>query len=84
MVDCHFVATLMEEGARLPFKLELEPINSIEYQHLVMDLIYYMITCLDLSYSVNHFAPLDTHMTTTKIILRYIKITKDYGIFFPS
>jgi hypothetical protein len=74
----------MEEGAQLPFKLELEPINYIEYQHLVMDLIYCTITCPNLSYSINHFAPLDSHMTTAKIILRYIKVTKDYGIFFPS
>ncbi len=47
-----------------------------------------MITCLDLPYSVNHLSrfvsvPLDTHMTTTKIILSFIKGTKDYGIFFP-
>jgi hypothetical protein len=31
MVDCHFVATLMEEGAWFPFELELKPTNSIEY-----------------------------------------------------
>jgi hypothetical protein len=89
MVDCHFVATLMEEGAQLPFELESEPTNFIEYQHLVGDLIYNMITCPDLFYSINHlsrfvFAPPDTHMTTTKIILKYIKGTKDYGIFFSS
>jgi len=87
MVDCHFVITLMEEGARLPSELESELTNSIKYQHLVRDLTYYMITCLDLFYSVNHLsrfvlAPLDTHVTTTKIILSYIKGTNDYDIFF--
>jgi hypothetical protein len=43
MVDCHYVATPIEEGAQLSSNMELELAKAIEYQTLVKSLIYFTI-----------------------------------------
>lgn len=68
--------------------MESEPTDSIEYWSLVGSLIYYTITQPDLSYSVNSLsrfvsAPHDAHTTMARRILKYIKGTTVYCIFFP-
>ncbi|KAL5545368.1 hypothetical protein UlMin_009152 [Ulmus minor] len=59
--------------------------NAIEYRSIVGALKYITITHPEIAYSVNRVCqfmqnPLDNHWKAVKIILRYLKGTRDEGI----
>jgi histone deacetylase 1/2 len=74
-------------GSKLSkFDGELLP-DTFEYRQTVGALQYVTLTRPDIAYSVNQLcqhiqAPTCTHWTTTKRVLRYLKHTLDYGLFY--
>lgn len=89
MIDCHSITTPMEEGVQLFTDMDLDPINEFTYYNFIGSLIYYMITQQDLSVQVNCLnmfvlTPQKVHMATTKRVLKYIKGTTNFTIFFPT
>jgi hypothetical protein len=89
MIDCHSIATPMEEGVQLFTDMDLDPINEFTHYNLIGSLIYYMITQQDLSFQVNCLSrfiltPQKVHMAATKRVLKYIKSTTNFMIFFPT
>jgi histone deacetylase 1/2 len=59
--------------------------DATKYRSLVGGLQYLTITRPNLSYDINRFcqflhAPEDSHMTVVKRILRYLRLTAQFGI----
>jgi hypothetical protein len=60
-----------------------------EYRHMVGALQYCTLTRPDISYSVNQLcqflhSPTSTHLTAAKRVLRYLKGTLDYGLYYTK
>ena len=69
-------------------KFDGDPLlDHFEYRHTVGALQYITLTCLDIAYSVNqlcqHMQALTiAHWTAAKRVLRYLKNTMDFGLFY--
>lgn len=86
MIDCKSASTPCEVGLKLekPDKFSCK----FPYRELIGCLIYLVIcTRPDLSYAVSYFSQFqnnacDEHYTYLKRVLRYLKSTADYGLFY--
>jgi hypothetical protein len=64
-------------------------VDKLTYQSLVGGLLYATVSRWDIQYAVGCVSrymsnPQQVHLTAAKNILRYLKGTLDYGIFYPS
>nr|GEU37922.1 retrovirus-related Pol polyprotein from transposon TNT 1-94 [Tanacetum cinerariifolium] len=89
MEDCNPVVTPMELGTKLSKFEGGEPVDADKYQSLVGSLRYLTSTRPDLSYSVGVISrfmenPKYAHWKALKRILRYVKGTKSFGLFYSS
>ncbi|TYH82844.1 hypothetical protein ES332_D02G089200v1 [Gossypium tomentosum] len=89
MLDCNPIETLMECGVKLSKFDDGTKEDSILFKSLVGSLRY--LTCIRLNIRlavgvVSHYmeAPTSAHMKAAKTILRYLKGTIEFGLFYSS
>lgn len=89
MKDCKPVATLVECGVSLIKASDGKPVDSTYYKSVVGCLRYLTCTRPDILFSVGLVSrfmenPTITHLKAVKRILRYVKGTYDYGLFYSA
>jgi hypothetical protein len=89
MADCNPVLTPMEPGAKLSKFDAGERVDATKYRSLVGSLRYLTCTRPDISYSVGVVSrfmeePVYTHLKAVKRILRYIRGTESFGLFYTK
>jgi hypothetical protein len=91
MVSCNGVQTPMEVNSHLcPFENETDITKTSEYQSTVGSVMYAMLgTRPDLAYSISTLgkfssAPIMSHHSALKRVIRYIKQTSDVGILYDG
>ena len=89
MENCKVVATPVECGVKLLRFDEGEKVNPTLFRKLVESLRYLTCSRPDILYGVGLISrymesPTCSHMKAAKRILRYVKGTWDYGMFYSS
>ncbi|KAL0448352.1 UNVERIFIED_CONTAM: Retrovirus-related Pol polyprotein from transposon TNT 1-94 [Sesamum latifolium] len=87
MFDCNSVNTPMVTGLKLSKFGDEEKVNPTLFKSLVGSLRYLTCTRPDILFAVGVIsrfmeAPISSHMKAAKRILRYLKGTLDFGIFY--
>eukprot|EP00257_Ricinus_communis_P013310 XP_015570721.1 uncharacterized protein LOC107260780 [Ricinus communis] len=87
MEQCQPVSTLIECGVKLSRYDDTEKVNPTLFRKLIGNLRYLTCTRHDILYGVgliNRYmeAPTNSYMKAGKRILRYVKGTSDYGLFY--
>ena len=89
MANCKPISTPVECGAKLSKVDEREKVDPTYFKSLVGSLRYLTCTRPDILFGVGLVSrfmeePTMTHLKTAKRILRYIKGTLDFGLFYSS
>ena len=89
MDDCTPVQVPIIPGTKLTRDGEGEKIDSTYYKQMIGSLMYMTATRLDLTYAVSLIsrfmeAPTELHYQAVRKILRYLKGTLDYGLFYKK
>lgn len=90
MTDCNAVCTPMEPGLKLEKPAEGEEVNDVPYRQLIGCLTYLSVTTRpDIANSVNRLAQFNEHHSNAhwqaaKRILRYLKGSIDYCLFYKN
>ncbi|KAM2249834.1 hypothetical protein ACFXTI_004418 [Malus domestica] len=87
MDKCNIVNTSVANGLKLSKEEECEFVNSTVYKSLVGNLRYLTITIPNIVYGVGLVSrymetPRESHWLAAKRILRYIRGTLNYGLFY--
>ncbi|XP_039006133.1 secreted RxLR effector protein 161-like [Hibiscus syriacus] len=87
MEDCKPVATPAEPGVKLSVNSTREQVNPTLFKSIVGSLRYLTITRPDIIYAVGLVSrfmehPKQDHWSAAKRILRYVKGTTGYGLFY--
>lgn len=87
MIDAKPLACPSTSGMKLSSENGTLLSDPTKYRHVVGALQYYTITRPDISYAVNQlcqfmYSPRDSHWIAAKRVLRYLKGTVDYGLFY--
>lgn len=87
MTNCNAVNTPVLTGSKLSKEGEGKTVDSTLFKSLIGSLRYLTITRPDIVYSVGFFSrymenPKESHWLAAKRILRYIKGTMDFGLFY--
>lgn len=87
MEGCNAVCNPMVPGNKLEMDREGEPVDEILYKQIIGSLMYITTTRPDLQFSVSLLSrfmssPTKLHMQAAKRVLRYLKGTMDYGIWY--
>ncbi|GKV33750.1 hypothetical protein SLEP1_g42213 [Rubroshorea leprosula] len=89
MQNCNCVRTPVKVGTRLSKNGEGAPVDSTYFKQIVGSLRYLTCTRPDISYGVGLISrflenPQQSHMQVAKRIMRYLKGTLNYGLFYSS
>ncbi|XP_069152725.1 secreted RxLR effector protein 161-like [Solanum lycopersicum] len=89
MQDCKPVSTRISTGVKLGKDEDFEKVDDCMYGSLIGSLLYLTASRPDILFVVSFISrfmhsPRDTHLTAAKRVLRYIKGTSKFGIFFPT
>ncbi|KAJ6992892.1 Retrovirus-related Pol polyprotein from transposon TNT 1-94 [Populus alba x Populus x berolinensis] len=89
MGSCNAVNNPMVPGTKLSSQEKGEEVNSTEYKQLIGSLMYITTTRPDIMYAVSFLsrfmaAPKEGHLLAAKRILRYLKGTIDFGVFYKK
>lgn len=89
MNDANHVSTPCELGTRLMIDTNTPFVYTSSYRQLVGSLNYLTLTRLDIAYSVGLVSrymskPQQSHLKVAKRILRYIKGTLNYALFYDA
>ncbi|KAL0320408.1 UNVERIFIED_CONTAM: Retrovirus-related Pol polyprotein from transposon RE1 [Sesamum radiatum] len=89
MMECNPVNTPIECGVKLSKDDGARKVDSTTFRSLVGSLRYLTCTRPDILFAVGLVSrfmenPIEEHMNAAKRILRYLKGTFDYGIFYTS
>ncbi|GAU43423.1 hypothetical protein TSUD_334860 [Trifolium subterraneum] len=89
MDKCNSALSPAEPRLQLSKSIEEEDVDPTSYRQLIGSLRYLCNTRPDLAYSVGIVSrfmdkPKSSHLIAVKRILRYVKGTIDYGVFFPA
>jgi hypothetical protein len=89
MAECTPMTVPMNRKTKLRKETESAPVDPKLYQSLVGGLLHATINRWDIQFAVNHVLryltnPQQEHLITAKNILRYLKGTINYSLFFPS
>ncbi|XP_047260399.1 secreted RxLR effector protein 161-like, partial [Capsicum annuum] len=89
MEECNLVNTPTEFGVKLNKDKEGKKVNSTLYKQIVGSLIYLTTTRPDIMLFVGLISrymenPTENHLFATKRILRYLKGTRDFGLFYKK
>lgn len=87
MTECKPVNVPIVPGTKISKQGEGRTIDSIEYKRLVGSLMYLTATTPDLAFAVSMISrfmetPTEQHLAAGKRILRYIRGTLGYGIYY--
>ncbi|KAK9681859.1 hypothetical protein RND81_10G032400 [Saponaria officinalis] len=87
MSNCNSICTPTERGAKLVKDPPGNNVNSTLYKQMVGSLMYLTATRPDIMYAVSMVSrymerPKETHLLAAKRILRYLRGTTDFGIFY--
>lgn len=82
-------AICVDKHYKLVVDLDKEACKPTIYWGLIRSLLHLTITCLDIKYSIGLCRkfmqkPQQLHLLASKRILKYIKGTKDFGVFFSN
>ena len=83
------VRTLMSPNVKLNVDLLGKSVDSSLYRSITGSLLYLIASRPDISYSVGVCAryqanPKESHMIALKIILKYVKTTADFGVWYSK
>jgi hypothetical protein len=89
LIDCNASKTPLPAGLKLQRDTQTPPVDKTLYQRMIGKLIFLTHTRYDISYAVNLVSrymthPQEAHLKAVKCILRYIKGTLDFGLFYPQ
>ena len=89
MQDCNPLSTPMNSKLKLCKDANGNPVDKLTYQSLVGGLLHATVSWWNIQYAVGcvsrHMSnSQQVHLIAAKNILRYLKGTLDYGIFYPS
>ena len=88
MQDCKPVSTPISIGVKLAKDEDSEKEDDSMYRSLIGSLLYLTASRPDILFVVGLLSRfmhvLETHLTAAKRVLRYIKGTSKFGIFFPT
>jgi hypothetical protein len=89
MLDCKAMATPMVSNLKLLQGTNLETMDITLYKNMVGSFMYLMNTRLDICFVMNTLIqymekPMQVHLVTEKHVLRYLKVTLDYGIRYVT
>jgi hypothetical protein len=89
MEDCKPVSTPMQTSCKLRKEDESKDAYQRLYRSMIGILLYVMSSRLDVMQAVGQVArfqeaPKETHVMVVKRIFRYLKETKDYGLWYPK
>ena len=87
MENCNVAGTLVETSIKLPKASKEEKVNPTLRKHMLRSLRYLHNTRPDIAYDISLISkymgnPLQSHLMTTKRILRYVKSTLDIASLF--
>ena len=87
MEDSRLVGTPMSIGHKLSKKVDSKVVDQTTYRSMIGKLKYIVHTRPDIALAVGMVArfsanPKENHMMTIKRIMRYLKGTKDYGLWY--
>ncbi|XP_058071179.1 secreted RxLR effector protein 161-like [Magnolia sinica] len=88
MTDCNTVNIPVATGLKLTKEGELRSVDLTIFKSLIGSLIYFTFTRSDIVYSVRLLSrytevPKESHWLVAKRILRYVKGTVKFGLFYP-
>ena len=83
------VRTPMSPNVKLTVDLSGKSVDSSLYRSMISSLLYLTISRLDINYSVGVCARYqanlkESHMTALKRIIKYIKITAEFGVLYSK
>ena len=89
MQDCKPVSTPISTGLNLGKDEDSKKVDDSMYRSLIGNLLYLTASRPDILFVVSLLSrsmhsPRETHLTDGKRVLRYIKGTSKFGIFFPT
>ena len=82
-----FVRTPMSSNVKLTIDLLGKSVDSSLYRSMIGSLLYFIVSRLDISYSMGVYAryqanPKKSHMITLKRIIKYVKTTAGFGVWY--
>ncbi|BAT76833.1 hypothetical protein VIGAN_01489400 [Vigna angularis var. angularis] len=89
MENCNSTCTPIMANTKLTLQAEDERVDATLYKQIVGSLRYVCNSRPDISYGVGLISrymgdPRQSHLSVAKHILRYLKGTADYGLFYPK
>jgi hypothetical protein len=89
MEDCKPVSTPMQTSCKLRKEDESKDADQRLYRSMIGSLLYVTSSRPDVMQAVGQVArfqatPKETHVMAVKRIFRYLKATKDYGLWYPK
>ena len=83
------IRTLMSPNVKLTVGLFGKSVDSSLYRSMIGSLLYLTASRLDISYSVGVCAryqanPKESHMIALKRIIKYVKTTTDFGVWYSK
>lgn len=89
MVDCNPVQNPIVSSVKLTKDAEGEKIDCTYYKQLIGNLMYLFATRLDMMYAITIIsrfmeAPKEFHFAVAKRVLRYLRGTTNYGLFYKK
>ena len=87
--SANFVRTPMSLNVKLTIDLLGKSIDSSLYKSMIDSLLYLTASRPDISYSVEVCAryqvnPKESHMITLKRVIKYVKTTIDFGVWYSK
>ena len=81
------VRTPMSSNVKLTIDLLGKSVDSSLYRSMIGSLLYFIVSRLDISYSMGVYAryqanPKKSHMITLKRIIKYVKTTAGFGVWY--
>ena len=85
----NFVRTTMSPNVKLTVDLLGKSVNPSLYRSIIDSLLYLIASRPDISYSVGVCAryranPKESHMTALKRIIKYVKTTAEFGVWYSN
>ena len=77
----------MSPNVKLTIDLLGKSVDSSLYRSMIGSLLYFIVSRLDISYSMGVYAryqanPKESHMIALKRIIKYVKTTTDFGVWY--
>ena len=89
MLECKFMATPMESNLKLLADDSLDLVDVTHYRQIIESLMYLTNTRLDICFAMNTLSqylvqPRQVHLVTAKHVMRYLKGTIDFGLYYDG